>query len=114
MEDSLLGPAVILASPRSRRQDIPPEKLFNIKRVDINAEIPSDVEALVLFGAKADLTDWQLFQIDQFVMARVFRKRLVEVQEVTVEITAFLGHSTIPGETERVDRVNHQHRSPGG
>jgi ABC-type uncharacterized transport system involved in gliding motility auxiliary subunit len=44
------------------------KKGFNIKRVDINAEIPSDVEALVLFGAKADLTDWQLFQVDQFVM----------------------------------------------
>ena len=44
------------------------KKGFNIKRVDINQEIPDDVEAMVLFGAKADLTDWQLYQIDQFVM----------------------------------------------
>ena len=44
------------------------KKGFNIKRVDIDQEIPGDVEALVLFGPKANLTDWQLYQIDQFVL----------------------------------------------
>jgi ABC-type uncharacterized transport system involved in gliding motility auxiliary subunit len=43
-------------------------KGFNIKRIDIDQPIPGDVEAMVLFGPKADLTDWQLFQIDQFVL----------------------------------------------
>ncbi len=41
---------------------------FDIVRVDLQDEIPGDVESLVLFGPKAALSEWQLYQLDQFVM----------------------------------------------
>ncbi len=41
---------------------------FDITRVDLDEEIPDDVQALVVFGAKSSFSDYQLYQIDQFVM----------------------------------------------
>ncbi|MGM0576584.1 MAG: Gldg family protein [Myxococcota bacterium] len=41
---------------------------FEIVKVDLSEEIPDDVAGLVLFGPSADLEDWQLWRIDQFVM----------------------------------------------
>ena len=41
---------------------------FDIVQIDLDAPLPSEVESLVLFGAKDRLSDWQLYQIDQFVL----------------------------------------------
>lgn len=41
---------------------------FNIERVDLNDEIPDAVSSIVIFGPKADLTDFQLYTLDQFVL----------------------------------------------
>lgn len=41
---------------------------FDIVKVDLDQEVPDDVEALVVFGAKGVFGDHQLYQIDQFVM----------------------------------------------
>ncbi|MDP6945903.1 MAG: Gldg family protein, partial [Myxococcota bacterium] len=37
-------------------------------RVDLSESVPSSVSALVVLGPKAAFTDWQLYQMDQFVM----------------------------------------------
>jgi len=41
---------------------------FDIARVDLDESIPDDIEALIVFGSKAPLTDYQLYKLDQFVM----------------------------------------------
>ncbi len=41
---------------------------FDIVKVDLDDEIPPDVHALVVYGPKGDFSDWQLYQLDQFVM----------------------------------------------
>lgn len=42
---------------------------FDIVRVDLDQDIPNDVEALVLFGAQSALSDYALYKIDQFVLS---------------------------------------------
>jgi ABC-type uncharacterized transport system involved in gliding motility auxiliary subunit len=41
---------------------------FDITRIDLDQPIPDDVQALVVFGAKSSFSDYQLYQLDQFVM----------------------------------------------
>jgi len=41
---------------------------FDIVKVDLDQEIPGDVQALVVFGPKGVFSDYQLYQLDQFVM----------------------------------------------
>ena len=41
---------------------------FHIERVDLSESVPSSVSSLVVLGPKAVFTDWQLYQMDQFVM----------------------------------------------
>ena len=41
---------------------------FHIDRVDLDKPVPTTISSLVVFGPKASFTDWQLFQLDQFVM----------------------------------------------
>jgi len=41
---------------------------FDIARVDLDQPVASDVQALVVFGAKSAFSDYQLYQLDQFVM----------------------------------------------
>lgn len=41
---------------------------FDIVRVDLGERVTTSVSSLVVFGAKAALTDHQLYQLDQFVM----------------------------------------------
>lgn len=41
---------------------------FDITRVGLDEEIPDDVRALVVFGAKSAFSQYQLYQLDQFVM----------------------------------------------
>lgn len=41
---------------------------FDIVRVDLDETLPDDMQALVVFGAKGTFSDWQLSQIDQFVL----------------------------------------------
>lgn len=41
---------------------------FDIVRVDLDEELPDDVQALVVFGPKNAFSDYQLYQLDQFVM----------------------------------------------
>ena len=41
---------------------------FHIERVDLEDTVPSSVSSLVVFGPKAAFSDWQLYQMDQFVM----------------------------------------------
>lgn len=41
---------------------------FDIVQVNLDEEVPHDVESLVVFGPKERLTDWQLYQLDQFVL----------------------------------------------
>lgn len=41
---------------------------FDIVKVDLDEDLPEDVQALVVFGAKSAFSDYQLYQLDQFVM----------------------------------------------
>ncbi|MCC6625290.1 MAG: Gldg family protein [Deltaproteobacteria bacterium] len=41
---------------------------FDIVKVDLDEDLPDDMQALLVLGPKGDFTDWQLSQIDQFVM----------------------------------------------
>ena len=41
---------------------------FDIVKVDLDEEIPDDLQAMVVFGAKGVFSDYQLYQLDQFVM----------------------------------------------
>jgi len=41
---------------------------FEIVRVDLDAPLPEDLKALVVYGPSADFTAWQLWQLDQFVL----------------------------------------------
>jgi len=41
---------------------------FDIVRVDLDADLPDDMQALLVLGPKGDFSEWQLSQIDQFVM----------------------------------------------
>jgi len=41
---------------------------FDIARIDLDEEVPDDVQAMVVFGAKSTFSDYQLYQLDQFVM----------------------------------------------
>jgi ABC-type uncharacterized transport system involved in gliding motility auxiliary subunit len=41
---------------------------FEIVRVDLQDAIASDVEGLLLIGPQSKLTDWELYQLDQFVL----------------------------------------------
>lgn len=41
---------------------------FDITRVDLDQALPDDVSALVVFGPKSSFSDYQLYQLDQFVM----------------------------------------------
>ncbi len=41
---------------------------FDIVRVDLDDDLPDDLAALVVFGPSGDFTDWQLHQLDQFVL----------------------------------------------
>lgn len=41
---------------------------YDIVRVDLDNDVPADVQALVVFGAKSAFSDYQLYQMDQFVM----------------------------------------------
>jgi ABC-type uncharacterized transport system involved in gliding motility auxiliary subunit len=41
---------------------------FDTVRVDLDADLPDDLAALVVYGPSGDFTDWQLHQLDQFVL----------------------------------------------
>lgn len=41
---------------------------FDIARVDLDQDVPDDINALVVFGPKSSFSDYQLYQMDQFVM----------------------------------------------
>jgi ABC-type uncharacterized transport system involved in gliding motility auxiliary subunit len=42
---------------------------YSIEQIDIgNEEIPDDVDSLIIAGPKENFNDWELFQIDQFLM----------------------------------------------
>lgn len=41
---------------------------FDIAKVDLDQEVPDDINALVVFGPKSSFSDYQLYQMDQFVM----------------------------------------------
>ncbi|TNF32291.1 MAG: hypothetical protein EP329_10695 [Deltaproteobacteria bacterium] len=41
---------------------------FDIVQIDLDDDIPDDVQALVVFGPKGSFTDYQLYQLDQFVV----------------------------------------------
>ncbi|MCA9514727.1 MAG: Gldg family protein [Myxococcales bacterium] len=41
---------------------------FDIVRIDLDEKVPDDVRAMVVFGPKGTFTDYQLYQMDQFVM----------------------------------------------
>lgn len=41
---------------------------FDIVQVDLDDDIPQDVQALVVFGPKGTFTDYQIYQLDQFVV----------------------------------------------
>lgn len=45
------------------------ETSYTVKEVNIkDDEIPDDVDTLIIAGAKESFSDWELFQIDQFLM----------------------------------------------
>jgi hypothetical protein len=41
---------------------------FDIARVDLDEPLPDDIHALVVFGPRGTFSDYQLYQMDQFVM----------------------------------------------
>lgn len=41
---------------------------FDIAKIDLNNQVPDDIEALVLFGPTQKLNDRELFELDQFAM----------------------------------------------
>ncbi|PIE18842.1 MAG: hypothetical protein CSA66_03755 [Proteobacteria bacterium] len=41
---------------------------FDIVRVDLDQDIPEDVDAMVVLGPRGELTAYQLYQLDQFVL----------------------------------------------
>jgi hypothetical protein len=41
---------------------------FDIVRVDLDKDLPDDLAALVVYGPTGDFSDWQLHQLDQFVL----------------------------------------------
>jgi len=41
---------------------------FDIAKVDLDSDIPDDITALVVFGPKNAFSDYQLYQLDQYVM----------------------------------------------
>ncbi|HRE90694.1 MAG TPA: Gldg family protein, partial [Myxococcota bacterium] len=41
---------------------------FDIAKVNLDEELPDDINALVVFGPKSSFSDYQLYQMDQFVM----------------------------------------------
>ncbi len=43
-------------------------KEYSIKEVNLDEGIPDSMDTLIIAGAKENFTDWQLFQIDQFLM----------------------------------------------
>ena len=53
-------------------------------------------------------------RVGQFVIARVARQRLREIDPVAVEIDILVGYASQPRETMGIDSVDHQHRQPRG
>jgi ABC-2 type transport system permease protein len=62
---------------RMMRQQMPEElsnlnrlmgKEYTVKQLSLDEEIPESVDTLVIAGPKENFNDWQLFQIDQFLM----------------------------------------------
>ena len=43
-------------------------KEYTVKEVNLDENIPDSIDTLIIAGAKDNFTDWQLFQIDQFLM----------------------------------------------
>ena len=41
---------------------------FDIVEIDLDQDLPQDVQSLVVFGPKKDFSDYQLYQLDQFVL----------------------------------------------
>jgi len=41
---------------------------FDIVEIDLDDELPKDVQALVVFGPQGNFSDYQLYQLDQFVL----------------------------------------------
>lgn len=41
---------------------------FDIRRIDLNDEVPKDIEALVVFGPTKPMTDKEKFELDQFLL----------------------------------------------
>jgi ABC-2 type transport system permease protein len=43
-------------------------KEYSVKEIKLDDPIPDSIDTLVIAGVKENFTDWQLFQIDQFLM----------------------------------------------
>lgn len=41
---------------------------FDIVQIDLDDKIPDDVQSLIVFGPKGDFSEYQLYQLDQFVL----------------------------------------------
>lgn len=74
---------------------------FDTVRVDLDADLPDDLAALVVYGPTADFTDWQLHQLDQFVLRGGSLIAFLQPWDVGLQLMGRGGQPEKPSMTKR-------------
>ena len=85
---------------------------YTIKQVNLkDEEIPESVDTLIIAGAKENFSDWELFQIDQFLMKgkslAIFMDAFNEIQQNRRQMSRFNQPVYLPLNTGLEKLVNH-------
>jgi ABC-type uncharacterized transport system involved in gliding motility auxiliary subunit len=78
---------------------------FHIDRVDLDGPVPTTVSSLVVFGPKASFTDWQLFQLDQFVMRGGSLVVFTNPWDVSLQNLSPQGEMTVSGLKQNTSNI---------
>jgi ABC-type uncharacterized transport system involved in gliding motility auxiliary subunit len=74
---------------------------FDIVRVDLDADLPDDLAALVVYGPTGDFSDWQLHQLDQFVLRGGSLVAFLQPWDVGLQLMGRGGKPEKPSMTRR-------------
>jgi ABC-type uncharacterized transport system involved in gliding motility auxiliary subunit len=70
-------------------------------RVDLDADLPDDLAALVVYGPTGDFSDWQLNQLDQFVLRGGSLVAFLQPWDVGLQLMGRGGKPEKPSMTKR-------------
>jgi ABC-type uncharacterized transport system involved in gliding motility auxiliary subunit len=78
---------------------------FHIERVDLDKPVPTAVSSLVVFGPKASFSDWQLYQMDQFVMRGGSLVVFTNPWDVSLQNLSPQGEMTVSGLKQNTSNI---------